>query len=160
MKLKKSIAIALCATTLVSFGVMCEASDKKASATPTRTQAVDVPQYLMNLDSNPNYVLVWHHLDTNYYIDLSSVVVKQNDDKIRWWAQNIVEIDNTGKYIKQFPREFCYDRTTDNTRQWNYSTKSWENLFTYDTISRNQLEARAYNLGYIFAFQGGNPVEK
>lgn len=160
MKLKKSIAIALCATTLVSFGVMCEAADKKASATPTKVAAVTVPQYPMNLDQNPNYVLVWHHLDTNYYLDLSSIIIKENDDKMRWWGQNIVEVDNNGKYIKQFLKEYCYDRTIDNTRQWNPATRQWENLFTYDTNSRNQLEVRAYNLSYMFAFQGGNPVEK
>lgn len=161
MKLKKVIAIALSAATIASVGVGCEAA-KKASATPTMVQAVAVPQMLMNLDGNPNYLLVWNHVGTRFYIDLSSIIVKQNDSKMRWWAQNIIEVNESGKYIGQFTQEFCYDRTMDknNTRQWNPDNRTWEVLDTYETNSRYQADARSYKLGYIFAFQGGNPVEK
>ena len=69
MKLKKVIAIALSAATIASVAVGCEAA-KKASATPTMVQAVAVPQMLMNLDGNANYLLVWNHVGTRFYIDL------------------------------------------------------------------------------------------
>jgi hypothetical protein len=161
LKLKKSIAIALCVSSIISIGVSSEAA-KKASATPTMVQAVAVPQMNMNLDGNSNYVLVWNHIGTRFYIDLASIVVKENDDKMRWWGQNIIEVNEKGEYIGQFTQEFCYDRTMDynNTRQWNPDTRKWEVLDTYETNSRYQADARAYKLGYIFAFQGGNPVEK
>lgn len=152
MSLKKCIAITLITGSLFSASF--------AEATPTMTQAVSVPQELMNPNDNSNYVLVWTHLGSKYYIDISSIVIKQNDAKMRWWAENIVELNKNGEYVSQFSREFCFDRTNGNTRMWNYNTTRWENLETYDCRSTSQVEARAYNLGYIFAFQGGNPLEK
>lgn len=152
MNIKKCIAVALVAGSIFSIS--------SAEATPTMHQAVSVPQYTMNPNENANYVLVWSHLNSKYYIDLASIVVKENNAKMRWWAENIVELNKNNEYVNQFPREYCYDRTNGNTRMWNYGTGRWENLETYDCRSTNQLEARSYNLGYIFAFQGGNPVEK
>ena len=151
MSLKKCIAITLITGSLFSASF--------AEATPTMTQAVTIPQELMNPNDNPNYVLVWTHLGSKYYVDLSSIVVKQNDDKMRWWAENVVELKNN-EYVAQFPREYCYDKTTKNTRQWNYNIGRWENINPFDTNTRVQFEVRAYNLGYLFAFQGGNPIEK
>ena len=156
MKLKKLIAIALCGAAIAAY-------NGEAQATPTMVQSVHVPQELMNAEGNNNYVLVWQHLGTKFYIDLTSIVVKENDN-VRWWAQNIIELDENGKYLGQFTQEFCLDMTSkklyENTKQWNADTKQWESLNTYDTKSRNQADARAFNLGYMFAFQGGNPIEK
>lgn len=151
MKLKKCIATALVAGSIFSFNF--------AEATPTNCQAVSVPQELMNPNENPNYLLVWTHLGSKFYLDLSSIIVKENDDKIRWWAVNVVELNKSNEYVNQFAREFCYDRTNDHTRQWDYNAKEWDDLFTFSTKTRTQLEARAFNLSYIFAFQGGNPIE-
>jgi hypothetical protein len=162
LKLKKAIAIALCGATFLSVNIG-ETADKKASATPTMVQGVTIPQVLMNPNENANYVLIWHHFDSGYYIDLSSIVIKENDD-LKWWAQNIVEINDKGAYINQFTQEFCFDETVDksyaNTRQWDKNTRKWENLNIFDTRSRYQVDARGFSLGYIYAFQGGNPVEK
>lgn len=152
MSLKKCIAITLITGSLFSFSPV--------EATPTMVQSVSVPQELMNPNENPNYVLVWTHLNSKYYIDLASIVVKENDDKIRWWAENIVELNKNGEYVGQFPREYCFDRTNDNTRMWNAKMRVWETFGSYNCESLNQLDARAFNLGYLFAFQGGNPVEK
>ena len=152
MKIKNCIAVALVTGSLFSFS--------SAEATPTMTQAVIIPQEIMNPNENSNYLLVWSNLSSKFYIDLSSIIVKENDDKIRWWALNIVELNKNNAYVGQFPREFCYDRTNDHTRVWDYNAKEWEDFFAYSTKSRMQLDARAFNLSYIFAFQGGNPVEK
>lgn len=152
MKIKNCIAVALVTGSLFSFSF--------AEATPTMAQSVSVPQELMNPNENPNYVLVWTHLDSKYYIDLSSIVVKENDSKIRWWAENIVELNKNGEYVRQFLKNYCFDRTNDNTRMWNTRTGVWESFGTYNCESLNQLDARAFNLGYLFAFQGGNPIEK
>lgn len=152
MNIKQSIAIALVAGSIFSV--------PSAEATPTMVQSVSVPQELMNPNENPNYVLVWTHLDSKYYIDLSSIVVKENDSKIRWWAENIVELNKSGEYVGQFLKNYCFDRTNDNTRMWNTRTGVWESFGTYNCESLNQLDARAFNLGYLFAFQGGNPIEK
>lgn len=151
MKIKKCITIALVAGSIFSVNF--------AEATPTNCQTVSVPQELMNPNENPNYLLVWTHLGSKYYIDLASIIVKQNDDKISWWAENIVELNKNNEYKNQFAYEFCYDKTTQITEVWNSEARKWEYLNTFDRRSQNQLEARAYNLGYIFAFQGGNPVE-
>lgn len=161
MNLKKIIIAGMVGATVLSMGMNGEAA-KKASATPTMTQSVTVPQMRMDLDGNTNYLLVWNRMGTRFYIDLSSIVVKQNDDKMRWWAQNIIEVNEEGKYLGQSTQEFCCDRTMDHdfTRQWNPDNRTWEVLNPYETNSRYQNDARAYNLGYIFAFQGGNPVEK
>lgn len=147
------------AATLLGMSLM-----NPVGATPTMVQSVHAPQMLMNVENNANYVLLWHHMDSNFYLDLSSIVVKENDD-LRWWAQNVVEIDENGKYIKQYTQEFCLDTTVKKdvdavTRQYNRDTKKWENMDSYDIRSRYQVESRGFNIGYLFAFQGGNPIEK
>lgn len=147
------------AATLLGMSLM-----NPVGATPTMVQSVHTPQMLMNVENNANYVLLWHHMDSNFYLDLSSIVVKENDD-LRWWAQNVVEIDENGKYIKQYTQEFCLDTTVKKdvdavTRQYNRDTKKWENMDSYDIRSRYQVESRGFNIGYLFAFQGGNPIEK
>jgi hypothetical protein len=162
MKLKKIIAIALSAATIASVGISAEAADKKDNGRDmTMRQAVIMAQMPMNLDGNTNYLLVCNHSGIRFYIDLASIVIKEDDDKMCWWAQNIIEVNDEGKYVGQFTQEFCYDRTMDkkNTRQWNGDNRTWEVLDTYETNSRYQADARAYKLGYIFAFQGGNPVK-
>lgn len=152
MKIKNYITTALVVGSIFSFSY--------AEAIPTMTQSVTVPQELMNPSENSNYLLVWSDLGSKFYIDLSSIVVKQNDDKIRWWAVNIVELNKNGDYVKQFPKEFCYDRTTDKTKVWDSGSREWDEFFAYTTKQRVQLEARAFNLSFIFAFQGGFPLEK
>lgn len=152
MKIKNCIAVALVTGSLFSFS--------SVEATPTMTQAVTVPQEVMNPSENSNYLLVWSNLGSKFYIDLSSIVVKENDDKMRWWALNIVELNKDGDYVKQFPKEFCYDRTTDKTKVWDSGSREWDEFFAYTTKQRVQLEARAFNLSFIYAFQGGFPVER
>lgn len=125
------------------------------AATPAKTTT----QYLMNLDENPNYVLVWSHLGIGYYLDISSIDIKQNDFKGRYWAQNLVEVNmktnEVGKYITQF---YFYDRTTLATKKYNSSDKEWETIQTYDPREASQISSRGFSIGYMFAFQGGNPV--
>ena len=150
----------LLATTLLGMSLM----SPMVSATPTMTQAVNAPQMSMNANDNTNYVLIWHHLDSSFYIDLASIVIKENDD-LKWWAQNVVELDEKGNYVKQYTQEFCLDTTVKNdvdavTRMWNKDTKKWENINSFDTRSRYQAESRGFNIGYMFAYQCGNPVEK
>lgn len=152
MKIKNYITTALVIGSIFSFSY--------TEATPTMTQSVSIPQELMNPNENSNYLLVWSNLGSKFYIDLSSIVVKRDDDKIRWWAVNVVELNKKGEYVRQFPREFCYDRTTDKTKMWDYNAKEWDEFFAYSTKTRIQLEARAFNLSFIFAFQGGFPLEK
>ena len=152
MKIKNYITTALVVSSIFSFSY--------TEATPTMTQAVSIPQELMNPNENSNYLLVWSNLGSKFYLDLSSIIIKENDDKIRWWAVNVVELNKEGEYVRQFPREFCYDRTTDKTKMWDYNAKEWDEFFAYSTKTRIQLEARAFNLSFIFAFQGGFPLEK
>ena len=152
---KKLVATVLCG---LSLGLM-----NPIEATPTMVQAVYAPQMSMNASDNTNYVLVWHHLDSSFYIDLASIVIKENDE-LKWWAQNVVELDKEGNYVKQYTQEFCLDTTVKKdvdalTRMWNPDTKKWENINTFDTKSRSQVESRGFNIGYVFAFQGGNPIE-
>lgn len=152
MSIKNYITTALVVGSIFSFSY--------TEATPTMTQAVSIPQELMNPNENSNYLLVWSNLGSKFYLDLSSIIIKENDDKIRWWAVNVVELNKKGEYVRQFPREFCYDRTTDKTKVWDYNAKEWDEFFAYSTKTRTQLEARAFNLSFIFAFQGGFPLEK
>lgn len=125
------------------------------ASNPPRTST----NYLMNLDDNPNYVLVYSHMGFGYYLDITSINIKQNDAKGRYWAQNLVEVNmitnEVGKNITQF---YYYDRTDGSTKKYNSSNDEWETIETYDPREAVQIESRGFSIGYLFAFQGGNPV--
>lgn len=116
-------------------------------------------QYILNLDNNPNYVLIYSKLGIGYYLDIQSIVVKENDSVMRWWSQAICSVNMETKQVGEYKiQSYSYDRTNGNTNMYNYSTKSWETIETYDPRESVQVESRGFSIGYIYAFQGGYPV--
>lgn len=154
MKFKKIIISTMIASMIASGSVF---------ATPTNVSSVHPEQQLLNLNDNPNYVLVYSNVGIGYYLDIASIVIKQNDAKGRYWAQNIISVNQkTGEFSAPITQFYYYDRTdnSDNaTKMYNSSRESWEVIQPFDPRSQVQLESRGYYLGYLFAFQKGNPKE-
>ena len=154
MNLKKIAEIGILGAMVAVSPIVGNTAYAETSSAPKTNN-----NYLMNLDQNPNYVLVYSHLGIGYYLDISSINIKQNDAKGRYWAQILVEVNmktnEVGKYITQF---YYYDRTDGATKKFNDSNKEWETIETYDPREAVQIESRGFSIGYLFAFQGGNPV--
>lgn len=153
-KIKKMMATMMIATAL---------GTGTAFATPTNTNSVVPKQQLMNLSDNPNYVLIYSNVGIGYYLDVTSITIKQDDDKGRYWAQNVIPVNQkTGQWSNPITQFYYYDRkdeTASATKMYDTSRKEWEVIEPFDPRSTVQLECRGYYLGYLFAFQKGNPEE-
>ena len=146
--------IAVCGT--IAFGNPNTTYAEEA----TVQQRINVPQRLMNLYDNPNYVLIYENMGIGYYLDINSIVIKKNDEHMRFWAQNIIPINmKTGEYGNPSTIFYAFDRDKEYTERYNSDTQNWEVFQPFDCRKENQVEARAYSIGYIFAFQGGNPAK-
>jgi hypothetical protein len=121
---------------------------------------VDMPQaqaYDTYLNGDTNYVLVYGHQGVSWYLDKSSVVIKQSDRQANAFACNIVIVDTNGNISGT--KTYWYDEPCqrDNYNEACYSVNGtdWKVFNVNDTAGYMQVVVNGFKTGWKAAFGSG-----
>ena len=113
--------------------------------------------YDKNLYGDDNYILVYGHMDVAWYLDKSSVVVKQNDKNAHAFAQNIVIVDPTGKITKTKTYWYYQAVKRDNYNEALFSEdgEKWKSFDVNSEFGFMQVVVNGFKTGWSVAFGCG-----
>jgi hypothetical protein len=121
---------------------------------------VNMPQvqaYEQYLNGDTNYVIVYGHQGMSWYLDKSSVVVKESDQKANSFACNIVVVDVNGN-ITATKTYWYYEpcqRDNFNEAYCSNDGKSWNAFNVNDYAGSAQVVVNGFKTGWRAAFGSG-----
>lgn len=127
-----------------------------AGISMTEVPQAQAYQYDNYLNGDTNYPLLYGHMGSAWYLDKSSVVVKQDDSVAHKFAENIIMVDadngysiiNTGTlwFYQKLQRDDFFEAYTGNGEKW----RSFEVNSSYGA---DQVVVNAFKLGWKAAFR-------